>query len=305
MAFGRSLELYFIDGRPEGMLTAQVFNWTGHVLKTPRTQIRAALERPEARYTGVYLLIGERDGRPLVYIGEGEDIATRIRDHEAKRDWWGDAILITTSADALHKAHAKYLEARLVEQARDVGAVDLDNANTPLGSSLSEAATANMEEFLDTLFIVLPALGLTFFSSPKRPTEDKTSTETMAYPRFKLVTRKNGIEATAFLRGSEFIMEKGSKIRAKWEGAGPHDAGYRKLHAELVASGAMDISSSPAELSENVAFSSPSAAAAVANGRPANGRLEWKSFADGKSFGEWELAQLDELDLGHSQGRGP
>ena len=26
---GRSLELYFIDGRPDGMLTAEVFNWTG------------------------------------------------------------------------------------------------------------------------------------------------------------------------------------------------------------------------------------------------------------------------------------
>ena len=32
---GRSLELYFIDGRPDGMLTAEVFNWTGHVLSRP------------------------------------------------------------------------------------------------------------------------------------------------------------------------------------------------------------------------------------------------------------------------------
>jgi hypothetical protein len=38
MAGGRSLELYFIDGHPEGMLTAEVFNWTGHVLKFPRAQ---------------------------------------------------------------------------------------------------------------------------------------------------------------------------------------------------------------------------------------------------------------------------
>ena len=37
--FGRSLQLYFVDGRPDGMLTAEVFNWTGHVLMAPRTQI--------------------------------------------------------------------------------------------------------------------------------------------------------------------------------------------------------------------------------------------------------------------------
>ncbi len=29
---GRSLELFFIDGKPDGMRTAEVFNWTGHVL---------------------------------------------------------------------------------------------------------------------------------------------------------------------------------------------------------------------------------------------------------------------------------
>ena len=28
---GHSLELFFIEGRPDGMLTAKVFNWTGHV----------------------------------------------------------------------------------------------------------------------------------------------------------------------------------------------------------------------------------------------------------------------------------
>lgn len=31
---GQSLELYFIDGAPDGMLTAKIFNWTGHVLMT-------------------------------------------------------------------------------------------------------------------------------------------------------------------------------------------------------------------------------------------------------------------------------
>jgi hypothetical protein len=71
-AKGRSLELFFIDGRPDGMLTAEVFNWTGHVLMTPRTQISEALNRQEARYTGVYLLFGERAGEPLAYIGEAE-----------------------------------------------------------------------------------------------------------------------------------------------------------------------------------------------------------------------------------------
>ena len=118
---GRSLELYFIDGKPDGMLTAEVFNWTGHVLMTPRTQIAEALARKEARYTGVYLLLGDKEGEPFAYIGEAEDISDRIRSHDARRDWWTTAVLVTSAANNLNKAHVKYLEARLVEIARSIG----------------------------------------------------------------------------------------------------------------------------------------------------------------------------------------
>lgn len=115
---GKSLELFFIDGRPDGILTAEVFNWTGHVLMTPRTRIADALSRPEAAYTGVYLLIGERDGEPLAYVGESDNIRERIKNHDAKKDWWEQAVLITTAANNLHKAHARYLEARLMARAK-------------------------------------------------------------------------------------------------------------------------------------------------------------------------------------------
>lgn len=64
---GRSLELFFIDGKPDGMLTAVVpFQWTGHVLMTSRIQISEALKRKEAKRTGVYILLGENDDGPLV-----------------------------------------------------------------------------------------------------------------------------------------------------------------------------------------------------------------------------------------------
>jgi hypothetical protein len=49
---GRSLELHFIDGKPDGMLTADVFDWTGHILMTPRTRIMVELGRPEAKFAG-------------------------------------------------------------------------------------------------------------------------------------------------------------------------------------------------------------------------------------------------------------
>lgn len=160
---GQSLELLFIDGKPDGMITAEFFNWIGQVLKVPRTRLDAALKRREASYSGVYLLFGEDYEGALAYIGEGEDIAGRIKSHDAKRDWWTMAVLITTFSNDLNKAHARYPESRLVEEARMAGTIRLDNGNTPLRSSLSEAAQANMESFLEYPIMALPALRIDIF----------------------------------------------------------------------------------------------------------------------------------------------
>ena len=297
MTFGRSLELYFVDGRPDGMLTAQVFNWTGLVLRTPRTQLREALARREPGYTGVYVLLGERDGLPLAYIGEGEEVGARIRDHDGRKDWWTVALMVTTAADGLNKAHVKYLESRLVEQARLVGTMALENGNTPPRSSLSEAGVANMEEFLDTLFIVFPALGIDMFTNKRRPDVSKPAIQHVTSPRFTLETKRNGIKAHAILRDGEIVVLKGSLVRNQWEGAGAHDAGYAELHRKLVASGVIQQGPTVGVFTDNWAFNSPSAAAAVVNGRPANGRLDWRVEGTTKTFGEWDAEQLAEVPL--------
>jgi hypothetical protein len=84
---GQSIELFYVDGRPDGMVTAEMFNWTGSVLWAPRTELDRLMQQPQARHSGVYLLIGEdQSGTPLAYIGEGEDIAARIRSHDVRKD---------------------------------------------------------------------------------------------------------------------------------------------------------------------------------------------------------------------------
>lgn len=294
MEQGRSLELFFVDGNPEGMLTAEVFNWTGHILKFPRTQVRDGLARAEARHTGVYLLLGEQDGQPLAYIGEGEAVASRIRDHDAQREWWTQAVIVTTTSDALHKAHVKYLESRLVETALAARVCRLENGNAPPRSSLSEASRANMEEFLATLFMVLPALGITLFQSGRRDVSAPGAVAKDETEAFWLRTPRNGVDAQAVLRGSEFIVLKGSTVRPAWMGKGEHDFGYRLLHEKLVMAGIISIVDGAGVFTQDYAFNSPSAAAAVANGRPANGRLEWKC-ADGMTYGNWEAEQLTQV----------
>jgi hypothetical protein len=156
---GRSIELFFVDGDPGGMLTATIpFQWTGHVLVTNRTQLTKALQREEAGRSGVYLLVGEKDEEPLLYIGEGDNISRRIKDHEQKKDWWSTAILITSSGEQLNKAHIRYLESRLIERSIQVGKIKMDNGNSPTILSLSESSESHMEDFLYNIYLVLPAL---------------------------------------------------------------------------------------------------------------------------------------------------
>lgn len=295
-AIGRSLELYYINGQPDGMLTAEMFNWTGHVLMTPRTRIAEALSRPEARFAGVYLLIGEQDGVPRAYVGEGEDISARIRSHDIAKDWWAQAVLITAFANRLNKAHIRYLESRLIEQARRLGRAKLDNLNTPACPAVSEADAAKMEAFLENLFIVLPAVRVDLFIENTRPTISTpnspgptTATEIV---RFKMAVPMHSLTATAIWKDGEFIVEKNSLARAKWEGVSTQDSGYAQLHAELCRSGILVTDGDTCRFTENYAFRSPSAAAAVVAGRPTSGPAAWRESATGMSYREWEDGNL-------------
>jgi len=255
---GRSLELFFIDGRPDGMLTAEVFNWTGHVLRVPRTQLKEGLSRPEAAFTGVYILLGEQDGRAQAYVGEAEDMRERLRDHAARKDWWDNVVLVTTSANNLHKAHVKYLESRLVEIARDVNVSALENGNTPPRSSLSEAAVSNMESFLDTLLMVLPAIRVDMFLSKKRDVSRQAPERVdAAEPVFRCTVAEHGVNATAVLRDGEMVVLTGSRVRPSWAGDRKANTTYFRLHDDLVANGTILRDGDGAILTRDYAFSSP------------------------------------------------
>lgn len=128
MTKGKSIELFFIDGHPDGLKAATIpFQWTGHVLVANRTQLKDALKRAETDRPGIYLLVGEREGEPMLYIGETDDIGNRLRNHALKKDWWSEAICITSNNEALNKAHVRYLESELIEQARNLRKIALDN----------------------------------------------------------------------------------------------------------------------------------------------------------------------------------
>ncbi len=306
-AIARSLELLYIDGHPDGMLTAELSNWSGHVLMAPRTQIADVLRRPEASCAGIYLLIGENEVGTLAYLGEGEDIGDRIRAHDSHKDWWTSVVLVTAGTK-LNKAHVRYLEARLIAEARRIGRVPLENSTNPPRPPLSEADVAKMEAFLENLRILLPAVRVDMFIQrvrsdrpAERHTEDDQGTPSRAergttsnapLVRFRFELPRHGLQATARMVDGDFIVEAGSQARSRWEGVAGQSASYAPLHEELVRSGVLVLDSENRVFTRDYAFRSPSAAAAVVAGRSCSGPTAWRLQGENIFYKEWEARQI-------------
>ena len=141
---GKSIRLFLVDGRPTGLLVAEVSNWTGKILVAPRAQLADPVKRNEAHRTGIYLLVGDdpaASGQSRVYVGEADSVGKRLVQHsrDEAKDFWDRAIAVVSKDENLTKAHARYLESRFIQLIRASGRAALDNATSPDLPSLPEA----------------------------------------------------------------------------------------------------------------------------------------------------------------------
>lgn len=61
---GRSIRIYLVDGDASGLLTAEVMNWSGKFVVSPRTMLKELAIREEVSRTGVYILAGPDPENP-------------------------------------------------------------------------------------------------------------------------------------------------------------------------------------------------------------------------------------------------
>jgi len=150
----------FTPDAPVGVqYSAEITNWTGHVIAARRSDLADLLRRTELARTGVYILLGddaEAVGETRCYVGEADVVGERLRSHEKQKVFW-DRVVVITSKDAnLTKAHGRYLEARLLALAAQAARVTLENGTAPVAPPLPEADVSDMNYFVGQLQIVLP-----------------------------------------------------------------------------------------------------------------------------------------------------
>ncbi len=165
---GKAIQIYLVEGKPHGLRVVERKTWGGVLLAFARADVPVARSRPEVQRTGVYVLLGpdpEGQRGRVAYIGEAVDVSTRLRQHEEDptKDWWTQGYVLTTRDDSLNKAEGLYLEARLVDMAREADQARLENGTTPKGRGLSEADVAEMETYLDEALPFLALMGADIF----------------------------------------------------------------------------------------------------------------------------------------------
>lgn len=281
MEYGKSIELFLVNGSADSLITAELSNWNGKAIKIPRIEV-ASCTRDDITQAGVYFLFcKEDDGSDSVYIGEAENVRDRlvqhIRDYQAEKEkyYWNTAVIFV--GRDLNKALIRYLENRFVEIARSCHRYQVLTKNTYRNTVMKESQIAVMEEFVDNVKILINALGYKVLD-PLLQNPASTSPESAQL----LYINTGSTNATGMVTAEGFVVLKGAVVNEKTS-AKSLSAGMKKLRDSIFAEGKVENLTT----TEDLLFSSSSAAADFVVGYSVSGPRTWKT-KDGRSLKELE-----------------
>lgn len=158
------------DGDPEGTKIVELLNWTGVGIAFPRLSLPSMSGRPLFKKRGVYVLIGDAEGTddelPTIYVGQGDEIGTRIGSHDANKVFWDWGYAFVSKENVLNRAHITWLEHKLLECAKEANRCHIANGNYPREPDLSEFDRADTQGFLREMLRIFPLLGVHVFEKP-------------------------------------------------------------------------------------------------------------------------------------------
>lgn len=287
MPHGKSIELFLVNGTADSIITAELSHWNGKAIKIPRIEV-AACKRDDVTEVGVYFLFGkDDDNADIVYIGESENVKERlvqhIRDYPDKEKFYWNTAVIFIGHD-LNKALIRYLENRFVEIARKTKRYTVVTKNTYRNTVMKESQVAMMEEFIEDVQILLNTLGYKVLEPLVE--EARTADPVAPQPETGMLSITSGnVNATGKVTAEGFVVLEGAAINEKISERSL-SAGAIKQRADLLKLGKVK----NWVTTENILFSSSSAAAVFVLGYSVSGPRAWKA-ADGRCLKEIEEAE--------------
>lgn len=267
--YGKAIELFLVNGTADSLVTAELSNWNGKAIKIPRIEVTTT-QRKELLEPGVYFLFcKEEDGSDSVYIGEAENVQERLVQHlreyqsEKEKYYWVTAVIFV--GRDLNKAHIRYLENRFVEIAKESKRYKILTKNTYKNTVLKESQIAVMEEFVDNVRILINALGYKVFESVVQHNASKKGEDI-------LYINSGSINAKGIITTEGFVVLAGSSVNENTS-TKSLTSGAVRLREKLFKEGKVE----GMKTTEDILFSSSSAAADFVLGYSVSGPRAWKN----------------------------
>ncbi|MGL4608738.1 MAG: GIY-YIG nuclease family protein [Trueperaceae bacterium] len=281
-----TITLYLPFGDAQKLRIAEISNWSGQAFAAPRTELETLLHREELEGSGVYFLLGTNPetGKPLAYIGEAEDLSNRLKgkDH-SERQFWISVVVFLSKDDNLTKAHVRYLEKILIEEAKAVARYELDNVQAS-NAKLPEFGQADMKVFLKRIKQLLPVLGTDILVEIKSLGEKESVREIHNYEVLNYEVK--GVNAKGERTEQGFVVYEGSKaVLNETDGCKPY---IKNLRHKLIEESILQKEDNAFIFTKNAEFASPSTAASVIAGSSINGLTAWR-YSNGMSIKDFEI----------------
>lgn len=262
-----TIQTFFPTGDTRNFHINHVPTRTIQSIVIPRAEVSQAIKsRSELNYNGIYFLFEEEgylqsNGETMVYIGESEDVAERLKSHVTKKQNWAVAIIFTTtsSTNQLTKADIKYLENYCYQKALEANRYKLQQ-NIPKKSFVSESREADLNDIFQSISTLLSFSGYPIFI----PVNNEKNQEI-----FYLKARNSDAKAIYTVDGLTVL--KNSRITPLSEGKG---FVRQKLLNQLTNSGVI---SKEGIFLKDYTFAAPSSASDIVAKGSYNGWTSWKN----------------------------
>ena len=274
------------------------------MLEKERSEAIANRQAPQDTFLGkacVYILFGaaEDGGKDeMAYIGESENVASRLLAHYAKKEFWNEAIILCRTDDDFNKGHIRYIERQLIDLAKkcDRYALNNDPAGTSNEKPFNSDDKSVADDFIDDIKALVEMLGYKIFTPLResfRTLPEMEIETTDDIPTFYII-RGGAVIATGQPTNDGFVVFEGSQIAATESPSYPPK--IKHIRDALTQDGGI----ADGKLTKDCVFPSPTGAGWAVLDNSA-GSSSWKTPLESgvppaeckqwKTFAEWRAEQ--------------
>lgn len=256
----KTLTIQLIDAQPDRIRICRVEGESLVTIIIPREDLAEAKALPSIPQRGIYYLLDEDHGNvSRVYAGQTTQGITRLEAHKARKEFWNKAVMFLDDDQNISKDALDVLEAKAIDYVRTHGSYETDNSATPK-PYIDPYKEEAVERLHERILFRMAALGYDLDRIDQGP----------ASASAVFHTKKNGIRGSGRYDKAtgRFTVLAGSKENLSKPAL--KNASVAALRREMFG-GIAGI----ADLTEDLEFPTPSAAAVFVLGGSQNGWTEW------------------------------